>query len=86
MIPKHQRRLNLPEIDFLSWRRSQNRNVTREEASFCPRDGLVYKYKPALNPAVPLTSYPMTFGVWRRGALVSGEARAPFDSFMCGEL
>lgn len=35
MIPKHERRLNVLEMDFLSWRRSQNRNVTREE-EFCP--------------------------------------------------
>lgn len=36
-IPEHERRLNVLGIDFLSWSRSQNRNVRREEARFCPR-------------------------------------------------
>lgn len=61
----------------------------RSRAGFrspCHCDGLFDKYNPALKPAAQLTSYPMTFGALSRSALVSGEASAPFDSFMCGEL
>lgn len=61
----------------------------RRRAGFlspCRCDGLFDKYNPALKPAAQLTSYPMTFAALSRSALVSGEARAPFDSFMCGEL